>query len=210
MTPLENKLIQRFGIVSLYNVEELSIGIFFYGASSSPMVHGPFTSSIKGVFVVLFSASTSTFLLVFALLPVTFFLARPDPPRFHRRRGFSNRATAAMFVVTVINFLLFSLAIGTVIATFIVLFRKALTLDNEYPLSEKGELVKNALQNLIIVQFWSSYLSVRTNLSLLDSASIHTRWRYYLAISLSFGGLGLSSKIDSGSSSYHLCCGLEP
>ena len=160
--------------------------------------YGASTSSIKGVFVVLFSASVVIFMFVFYFLRVTYFLARPDPLRLHRRRGFPNRATAAMFVVTVINFLLFSLSAGILVATFIVALRKALTLDIEYPLSEKGELVNNALQNLSIVQFWSAYLPVRSHLSVLDSLSIHARWRYCPVISLSFGGLGSSSKIDSG------------
>ena len=34
MTPLETELLQQFGIAYLYNLEELSILVFFYGASS--------------------------------------------------------------------------------------------------------------------------------------------------------------------------------
>jgi len=195
MTAPETELLQQLGFTYLYNVEELSIGVFFYGASSSLVVYGPFTSSIKGVFAVLFSASVAIFMFVFSFLRVAYLLARPDPPRFHRRRGFSSRTTAAVFVVTVINFLLFSLSTGTEIATFIVLIRKALILD---PLSEKQELLNNVLQNLTIVIFWSANLPVSRNLSLLDFVSIHARWRYYSAISLSFGGLGPSSDIDNG------------
>ena len=198
MTPLESELLQKHGIAYLYQVEELSVAFFFYGTSSLLMVYGTSTSSVKGAFVVLFSASVVIFMFVVSLLRVAYFLAGPDPPKLLRRRGFPNRATAAMFVVTVINFFLFSLSAGTVIATFITFFRKALTLDIEYPLSEKGELVTNTLQNLNMVQFWSAYLPVRSHLSLLDFASIHAPCRYYPAISLSFGGLGSSSKIDSG------------
>jgi len=157
MTPLETELLQQLGIACLYNVEELSIGIFLYGASPSLVVYGPSTSSIKGIFVVLFSASVVIFMFVFSFLQVSCFLARPNPPRFHRRRGFSNRAAAAMFAVTVINFLLFSLGTGTETAMSTVLIRKALILD---PLSEKGELVNNTLQNLTIVIFWSVNLPV--------------------------------------------------
>ena len=162
------------------------------------MIYGLSTNSIKGVFIILFSASIVIFVFVFSSLQVACFLARPDPPKFHRRRGFSNRATAAMFVGTVINFLLFSLSTGTETAMFIVSIRRALILDIEYPLSEKQELV--GLPNPIIAQLWSANLPVSNKLSLMDSASIHARWRYYSAISLSFGGLGPSSnlKIDNG------------
>ena len=170
----------------------------------------PIHKLIKGVFLALFSASVVIFVFVFSFLRVAYFLGRPDSSRFHRRRGFSNRATAAMFMVTVINFLLFSLASGTELATITLFIRKALILDIEYPLSEKRGLVKNTLQSLRTLLFWSASLSVSINLSLLDSVSIHALWRYYSAISLSFGGPGSSSKVDDGSPSYHLCCGLEP
>ena len=196
MTPLKIERHQNLGIDALYNVEELSIAIFFYGASSSPVEYGPFTSSIKGVFVVLFSASVVIFVFVLSFLRVAYFLTRPDPPRFHRRRRFSDRWAAAMFVVTVINFLLFGLSAGNEIAKFAMFIRKDLIED---PLLKKQES-ENALQNLMIVQFWSANLPVSNNLSLLDPVSIHVRWRCYSAISLSFGGLGSSSnlKIDNG------------
>ena len=78
--------------------------------------------------------------------------------------------------MTVINFLLFSLYIGILLTAFIAMFiRKALILDINYPLSEKLELLNNALQNLEIVELWSANLPVRNNLLLLDSASIHAR-----------------------------------
>ena len=196
MTPLEIGLLQHLGVGYLWSIEALSIGIFFYGASSSLVVYDPYTSSIKGVFVVLFSASIVIFMFVFSFLRVACFLARPDLLRFHRRKRFSNRTAASMFVVTVINFLLFSLSVGIQIAMFTVLTRKALILDIEYPLSEKQELLE--LPNLTTVQLWSVNLPVSSALSLLDSVSIHARWRYYSPISLSFGGLGSSSEIDDG------------
>ena len=78
--------------------------------------------------------------------------------------------------MTVINFLLFSLYIGTLVTAFITMFiRKALILDIGSPLSEKLGLVSNALQNLEIVEMWSGNLPVRSNLLLLDSSSIHAR-----------------------------------
>ena len=176
MTPLENKFLQQFGITFLNIVEDLSISIFFYGASSSLVVHGLSISLIKGAFVVLFSASVVIFMFVFLFLRVAHFLARPDPPRFHRRRGFSNREIAAMFVMTVVNFLLVSLHIGTRLAAFTTVYiRKALILDIYYPLSEKGEPVGNALQDLNLVILWSANLPVRSNLSLLDYVSIYAR-----------------------------------
>ena len=107
-----------------------------------------------------------------SILRVTYFLVRSDPTRFHRRRGFSNRATTVVFVVTVINFFLFSLNTGTVVAAFI---DKTLTLDTEYPLSRKRESVNHALQNLNIVDIWSANLPVSSDLSVLDSVSVDAR-----------------------------------
>ena len=175
MMPLESELPQHHAIRYLHLVEQLSFAIFFYGASSSLVVHRPSTSlTHKGVFVVLFSASVVIFMFVFSFLQVAYFLARPDSLRFHRRRGFSNRLIAAMFVMTVINFLLFSLYIGAFVTAFITMFiRKALILDIDYPLTEKLELVNNALQNLEIVELWSANLLVRSNMLLPDSLSIH-------------------------------------
>jgi len=79
------------------------------------------------------------------------------------------------FIMTVINFLLSSLRIGTEVSDFVVYIRKAFILDIDYPLSEKLELAGNALQNLLIVVFWSDNLPVSSNLSLLDFVSIHAR-----------------------------------
>ena len=166
MTPLENEFLQQLGITYLSLIETLSISIPFYGASSSFVVYGPFTSLKKGAFVVLFSASVVIFMFVFSFLQVAYFLARPDSPRFHRRRGFSNRLIAAMFVMTVINFLLFSLYIGTQLVAFTTVYiRKALILDIYYPLSAKGKLVHDALQKLKFLVLWSANLPVRSNLS---------------------------------------------
>jgi len=64
MTSIETELLQQLGVIFLYNVEELAIGVFFYGASSSLVVYGPFTSSIIGVFVILFSVSVAIFVFV--------------------------------------------------------------------------------------------------------------------------------------------------
>ena len=124
-------------------------------------------------------------------------MARPDLPEFYRRRGFSNRVSAAMFGVTVINFLLFTLTVGIETAIFTVLIRKALILDIEYPLSKKRGSINNALQDLKIVSFWTRGLPVSSNM-LLGSVSLYVVRRSYSATSLSFGGVGPSSKTDSG------------
>ena len=114
-------------------------------------------------------------MFVFSFLWVAYFLARPDPLWFQRRRGFSNRAIAAMFVMTVINFLLFSLEIGTRLAVFTTVFvRKALVTDIYSPLSEKGKIVNNALQNFSIVLLWSQNLPVCSNLLRPNSVFINT------------------------------------
>jgi len=95
-----------------------------------------------------------------------YFLARPNLPKLDRRRGFSNRATAAMFAATVINFCLSSLGTASQVAGFIVFIRKALILDIDHPLSEKQELLNNALQNTTIVSVWAAGLPVSIKLSL--------------------------------------------
>ena len=115
-----------------------------------------------------------------------------------RRRGFSNRMTAVMFVATVVNFILYSLSTGSDVAGFIVFIRKALILDLDYPLSEKPELVNNALRNMNLLTLWATNFPVSIKLSPSAPVSIYARWRYYSAISSSFGGLGPSSQIDSG------------
>ena len=138
------------------------------------------------------------YLCVRFLLPTANFLASPDPPKFDRRRGFPNRATAAMFTATVINFLLSTLNIGIQAAGLIVYIRRVLILDIDYPLSQQRELVRSALRNVNIVILWVTYLPVSINLFLSDPVSIHGRWRYGSVISLSSGGLGSSSQIDSG------------
>ena len=130
----EAELVQQLGLGYLYIVEQLSIAIFFCGTLSSLVVYDSSTSSIKGVFV----ASVVIFVFVFSFLRVAYFLARPDPPRFHRQRGFSNRAKVAMFVITVINFLLLNLTIGTEITAIFTLIRKPLILDIENPLVKIG------------------------------------------------------------------------
>ena len=103
-----------------------------------------------------------------------------------------------MFVMTVVNFLLSSLSTGSDVAGFILFVRKALILDIDYPLPEKPELVNNALRGVNAVGLWAGDLPVSIQLLLSDPTSIHPRWRYISAISLSSGGLGPSSQIDSG------------
>ena len=103
-----------------------------------------------------------------------------------------------MFITTIINFLLSSVNAGTQVAIFIIAIRKFFILDIDHPLSERPELVNSMLQDAILVAFWAVTLPVSIKPSLLDPVSIHARWRYCLAISLSSGGLGPSSQIDSG------------
>ena len=47
MTPLETELLHQLGMNRLYDIEVLSMQIFFYGASSSLVIHGLFISSAK-------------------------------------------------------------------------------------------------------------------------------------------------------------------
>ena len=198
MTDPESEFFQKLGLAYLRSLVQLSIYVFSYGASSSLVLPDSSTSSMTGVYVVLFAASVVIFMSVFSFLQFTYFVSRPDPSEFDRRRGFSNRATAAMFVATIINFLLCSLNVGNQIATIVVFIRDALILDVHYPFSKDRVLVNNALRKPNIVGLWASTLSVSIKLSLLDPLSIHVRWRYYSVISLSFGGRGSSSQIDSG------------
>ena len=109
-----------------------------------------------------------------------------------------------MFSATVINFLLFSLNTLTEVVALVVYIREALVLDIDYPFTEKQELVNNmgAFQNVDIVMLymWSGGIPVSIKLSLRLSPvlSIQTRRSHCSAISLSFGGLGPSSQINSG------------
>ena len=140
------------------------------------ILRGSSTSLMTGVFVLLFSTSVVIFVFVFSFCKVTYFLARPDPRNFDRRRGFSNRATAAMFAVTVINFIIFSLGIGTQVAIVIVAIRKALILNIDFlPFSEMPD--KALLQSMDIVGIWAEDLPVSAKLLLLDPVSIHGWWR---------------------------------
>jgi len=80
-----------------------------------------------------------------------------------------------MFVATVINFILCSLNTGDQVARFIVSIRKALVLDIDHPLSEKQELVNDALWNLNVIGAWARYIPVSNNLSLPDFAPNNSR-----------------------------------
>ena len=103
------------------------------------------------------------YLYVCFLLPASWpFLSRPDSLKLDRRRGFSNYATAAMFVATMINFLLSSLYIGSHVAGFIVFIRKALILDIDYSPSEKAESINNTLWN--VISGWAEILPVSVKL----------------------------------------------
>ena len=64
MTPPEIEVLERFGIAYLCNIEGLSFFIFLHGASSSLVIYGSSTSSITGVFVVIFSASVVIYMFV--------------------------------------------------------------------------------------------------------------------------------------------------
>ena len=103
-----------------------------------------------------------------------------------------------MFTATVINFLLFMLTTGTQVGGFIVFIRKALILDIDYPLSARRELLHNALWKVSKLNNWARNIPVSLKLSLSNPGSIHARWRYYSATSLSFGGPGPSTYIDTG------------
>ena len=93
---------------------------------------------------------------------VAYFSSRADAPKLDRRRGFSNGATAAMFIATTINFLLCSLVTGTQVALFVASTRTALILNIDYPLSEKLELVKKVVWNLDIALDWAGSTPVST------------------------------------------------
>ena len=173
MTPLENKFLHRLGVDYSQTLVKLSIIVFFYGMSSSLVVRGSSTSSVTGVFVVLFSASVVIFAFVF-FFPLEKSPISQQAPKFDRRKGFSKRATAAVFVTTVINFILSSLNTGTQVALFIVFIRKALILDIDIPLSEKPEIINSALQNLNIVANWAANFPVSINQAIAVRSCIYS------------------------------------
>ena len=201
MTPRESEVLQVLGLTYLGRLIVPSIFVFFDGASSSLQVRNSSTRLIIGVFLVLFSASVVIFAFVSYKRAYSF--ARSDTPKSHRRRGLSRRATAVMFVTTVINLLLFTLNTGMEVASLTTLIRqKSLNLDIDLPLSKipipRPGLVSSVSWSMILVTFWTTYLPVSIKLSLSGSVSNYAHWRYGSAISSSFGGLGPSSKIDSG------------
>jgi len=138
------------------------------------------------------------YLCIHIFLPQSpLYLNKTWSPKLDRQRGFSNHTAAAMFRMTIINFLLSSLYTGIQVVGFIVFIQKALILDINYLLPEKWESINNALLDMNIVDSWAQYLPVSIKLLLSDLVSIHTWWRYCSVISLSFGGLGPSFQIDS-------------
>ena len=164
MPTLEGESLQGLGLDYLHALEQLSISIFFYGASLF-VVYDSSTSSITlaGVFVVLFSASVVIFMFVLSFLEATDFL--PVLLKFDRRRGFPNRTTAAMFAATFINFSASSLKAGNHVAGFVVFVRTALM---DHPLSEKPEMVNDALRKMELVTLWAGSFPVSSNLPLPD------------------------------------------
>jgi len=83
-----------------------------------------------------------------------------------------------MFAATVVNFILFSMNTGGGVALFIVLIRKALILDTDYPLLEKSDSISSALRNVLTVNLWTGYLPVSIKLSLSDLVSIHAKFTF--------------------------------
>ena len=82
-------------------------------------------------------------------------------PKPDRRKGFSNRATAAIFVATVINFILSSVNTGIQVARLVVAIRLAPIPDISHPLLEKPELkVSGVFQNMDIVAYWTKLFPV--------------------------------------------------
>ena len=65
MTPLDTELLQGVGMDYLELVTALSVYGFFYGASSLHTARDSSTTSISGVFLVIFAASAVIFAFVF-------------------------------------------------------------------------------------------------------------------------------------------------
>ena len=129
----------------------------------------------------------------------THFSARPGPAKFDRRRGFSTRVTAFIFVTTVIDFLLYSVTTGNQVALFIVLTRKAI-LEIDYPMSEKQDLVHKAVRNYDLILFWAGTPPVSINCRyyripylLIPRGDLAQRSHYHLE------GLGPLSRATVGS-----------
>ena len=92
MTPIESELLQRLGLAYWRTLEELSIVLSFYGASSLLILYDSSTISIIGAFVLLFSASVVIFMFVlFLFASHLFFLSRTDPEISQPARIFQPR-----------------------------------------------------------------------------------------------------------------------
>ena len=83
MTPLESEFLQQLGSAHQRFVEAVSISIFFYGTPSFPVLWGPPTSLLTGMFFVFFSTSVVNFkfkfVLVFSFCGATYPQSRSDP-----------------------------------------------------------------------------------------------------------------------------------
>jgi len=134
----------RFSFSSMVRSPACSLGV----------IHKFYNRSVCGTLL-----SIRRYLCVHFLLPAKNPLFQQDL-KFDRRRGLSNRATSAMFVVTVINVLLASLDAGTQVAIFFVLIRKGLILDVDYPPSEKPVLANDVLRNSTIIGTWTGCFPV--------------------------------------------------
>ena len=105
------------------------------------------------MFIVLFTASIVIFVFVLSYAKITDISKSSETDR---RKGFSNRATVAMFTATVTNFLLSSLNTGIHITEFVVAIRGGLIVGVDNPLPELREVSSDALRKLDTVSLLGS------------------------------------------------------
>ena len=150
---LQNAILQLTYFHFTRGLEQVLICLFFYGASSSLF-------GVRSVCCTLLCIGRYIYVRFHPFLQAVYFiLSGPDPSKFDRQRGFSNRPTAVMFVATAINFTLSSLSAGSAVAQSIAFMRNALILNIDYPLPEKPPLVNEALRTANLLGLWGSYLA---------------------------------------------------
>ena len=151
MTPHESQFLQDFGLSYLRRLEVLSISIFFYGAPSCSRYEAH--AQVRYQECLLYSSlNQSLSSCSFSPLANLKSLISQQSPKLDRRKGFSNRATAAVFVATVINFLLSSLNIGIGVAISIIDIQKG----EYYPSSSQIGSINKATRNFTILSIWAS------------------------------------------------------
>jgi hypothetical protein len=114
-----------------------------------------------------------------------------------------------MFYVTIVNFILFSIAVGTEVAGFVIFVRKALIELVHVPLAQRPAIVNKTMITINITEYWASLLNVSLEALCLCNAELSLFNDRYWSVTWSlFGAHGCSTKKNDGSLACLVFCGL--